>query len=78
MPSSVLSFLPLSFVCLLLRAALLTSGFSLDEPNTFGSRIHRMVKLGLSIDDDVPGEESMDVPAEDDAADEGSKMEEVD
>ncbi|EYU33725.1 hypothetical protein ABFS82_08G166900 [Erythranthe guttata] len=67
-------------VMLLFETSLLTSGFSLDEPNTFGNRIHRMLKLGLSIDDDESGEADVDMPAleEVDADAEGSKMEEVD
>nr|ABX76302.1 heat shock protein 90 [Ageratina adenophora] len=64
-------------VLLLFETSLLTSGFSLDEPSTFGNRIHRMLKLGLSIDDDA--EEDADVPALEEAGDDAeSKMEEVD
>lgn len=67
-------------VLLLFETALLASGFSLDEPNTFAGRIHRMIKLGLSIDEDLPlEEEAGDMPAlEEGAGDEGSRMEEVD
>jgi len=66
-------------VLLLFETALLTSGFSLEEPNTFGNRIHRMLKLGLSIDDDSTADADADMPAlEADAEEEGSKMEEVD
>merc|ERR1711970_51691 len=67
---------------LLFETSLLTSGFSLDEPNTFGGRIHRMIKLGLAIDDDLDGlsleEEADDIPALEEDVDEGSRMEEVD
>merc|ERR1711939_271374 len=65
-------------IYLLFDTALLVSGFTLDEPNTFAGRLHRMIKLGLSIDDDGDEEEAM--PELEESADggEGSKMEEVD
>jgi molecular chaperone HtpG len=65
-------------VFLLFETALLTSGFSLDEPTTFGNRIHRMLKLGLNIDDDATETDADMPPLEADAPEEGSKMEEVD
>ncbi|VAI33604.1 unnamed protein product [Triticum turgidum subsp. durum] len=65
-------------VMLLFETSLLTSGFSLEDPNTFGTRIHRMLKLGLSIDEDdeAPENDTDMPPLEDDAGE--SKMEEVD
>jgi len=67
-------------VLLMYETALLTSGFSLDDPNTFGNRIHRMMKLGLSIDEDesLPDTDAEMPPLEEAADAEGSKMEEVD
>ncbi|CAB3255115.1 unnamed protein product [Arctia plantaginis] len=69
-------------VILLYETALLSSGFALDEPQVHASRIYRMIKLGLGIDEDEPiqVEETSagDVPPLEGDADEASRMEEVD
>uniref|UniRef100_A0A8C3A8R6 Heat shock protein 90, alpha (cytosolic), class A member 1, tandem duplicate 1 n=1 Tax=Cyclopterus lumpus TaxID=8103 RepID=A0A8C3A8R6_CYCLU len=71
-------------VILLFETALLSSGFTLDDPQTHSNRIYRMIKLGLGIDeDDLTPEEVVCAPIEDMPPLEGddedtSRMEEVD
>lgn len=67
-------------VILLFETALLSSGFTLDEPQVHAARIYRMIKLGLGIDEEEPVPEEQkpeDVPPLEEA-DDASRMEEVD
>merc|ERR1712039_146487 len=72
-------------VLLLFETALLSSGFALEDPAVHSQRIHRMIKLGLGIDDD--GEEAAaeggdtnmdDMPELEGDGDDAGRMEEVD
>merc|ERR1719411_1659030 len=71
-------------VLLLFETALLSSGFSLEDPATHSQQIHRMIKLGLGIDedDDAPMEDTAgstdDMPPLEGDAEDASRMEEVD
>jgi molecular chaperone HtpG len=72
-------------VVLLFETALLSSGFTLEDPATHATRIYRMIKLGLGIDEEdevAPDQPSTsgaaDMPPLESVAEDSSRMEEVD
>merc|ERR1712157_228469 len=72
-------------VLLLFETSLLSSGFSLEDPAVHAKRIHRMIKLGLGIDEEDDAAEAADAAADDSEmpplegdAEDASRMEEVD
>ena len=69
-----------SIVQLLFETSLLVSGFTIEEPAGFAERIHKLVSLGLNLDEEP--EAAADAPAADasvpDAETADSAMEEVD
>merc|ERR1711878_66054 len=69
-------------VLLIFETALLSSGFSLEDPAVHARRIHRMIKLGLGIDEDDEAEAAVaddtDMPPLEGESEDASRMEEVD
>jgi molecular chaperone HtpG len=66
-----------SITQLLFETSLLVSGFTIEEPASFSERIHKLVSLGLNIDEDTTSEEKTEAVAPAEATGE-STMEEVD
>lgn len=67
-------------VWMLYETALLTSGFTLEEPTVFTKRIHKLIHLGLSIEEDTETdlkEDVIDISLNEDILPD-STMEEVD
>jgi len=68
-------------VWLLFETSMLSSGFSLDDPSTFATRIHKLIKLGLSIFEDDVEDDIIPEVADDDMPEleeDDNVMEEVD
>ncbi|EFE44071.1 hypothetical protein TRV_01145 [Trichophyton verrucosum HKI 0517] len=67
-----------SITQLLYETSLLVSGFTIEEPAAFAERIHKLVSLGLDVDEEETPEEKAteETPADEPAA--ASAMEEVD
>merc|ERR1711971_191795 len=67
-------------IWLLYETSLLTSGFALDEPTSFGNRIHRMIKFALTIQEDekVEEEEMPGLVDEQPTEEANTRMEDID
>lgn len=65
-------------IWLMYETSLLTSGFNLEDSSQFASRIHRMIKIGLSIDEVDGGDDEDLPPLVDTPAENNTRMEEVD
>ncbi|KAL1992473.1 hypothetical protein VTN49DRAFT_4505 [Thermomyces lanuginosus] len=67
-----------SITQLLFETSLLVSGFTIEEPASFAERIHKLVSLGLNVEEEESGESAAPAEAAPAEATGESAMEEVD
>jgi len=65
-------------IWLMFETSILTSGFNLDDPNSFANRIHRMIKFALSIGDEEKTEEAPELEETQGKDEAEMKMEQID
>lgn len=65
-------------IFLLFETSLLTSGFQLDDPTSFGVRIHKMISFALNINEDEKIVEEELPPNLESTATTNTRMEDID
>jgi molecular chaperone HtpG len=65
------------FIWLLYESSLLTSGFNLEDPNSFAKRLHHILEAGMNVES-APEEELPELAASSSGSGAASTMEEVD
>ena len=65
-------------VNLIFESSLIASGFNIEEPATFVNRINKMIKLGLSLDENEEEDEEEEKEEEAEKEEEETSMEDVD
>jgi len=66
------------FIWLLYESSLLTSGFNLEDPNSFAKRLHHILEAGMNVESAPEEEETPELAGAAASSGAASTMEEVD